>query len=228
MASTYDIAGTTVTMPVEVRDASAGTAVFEVDAAVAAAMLPSALVPAEVAPGRSHLAIVVVDYRDNDLGAYREVGLMFFVRPAAGGEDGTFITRLPVDQPFTCEAGQRIWGFPKTLEQIDLDYSEDAAVCTLQMDGELVLAIRLPRQAGSPDVLPPTPMTAYTLLDDQLHATTFTQGGAGFSMGFDGVELALGTHPVAKELAALGLPTPPAFTTWTERMKATFEAPRPV
>src|SRR4051794_20056744 len=101
MASSYDISGTTVTMPVQVRDASAGTAVYEVDAAAAAALLPGAFVPTEVAPGRAHLAIVVVDYRDNDLGAYREVGLMFFVRPADGASDGTFIVRLPVDQPFT-------------------------------------------------------------------------------------------------------------------------------
>lgn len=228
MASSYDIQGTTVAMPVQVRDGSAGTAMFEVSASAAATLLPAAFVPVEVSPGRAHLAVVVVDYRDNDLGSYREVGVMLFVRPRAGGEDGTFIVRLPVDQPFTCEAGRTIWGFPKTLEQIDLSYLDDAAVCTLTMDGELVLRLRLPRDPGSTDELPPSPMTAYTLLSGAPHATTFTQGGAGFSMGFDGVELELGTHPVAKELSALGLPTPVAVTTWTERMKASFEAPRPL
>ena len=75
MASSYDILGTTVTMPVEVRDASAGTVAYEVDAGAAAALLPSAFQVVEVSPGRAHLAIVVVDYRDNDLGSYREVGL---------------------------------------------------------------------------------------------------------------------------------------------------------
>jgi hypothetical protein len=226
MASTYEILGTTVTMPVEVRDASAGTVAFEADAAAAAALLPAAFQVVEVSPGRAHLAIVVVDYRDNDLGAYREVGLMFFVRPVAGGEDGTFIVRLPVDQPFTCEAGQRIWGFPKSQEQIDLDYADDAVTCALRMDGEPVLRVRLPRDAGADGEMPPTPMTAYTMLDGAPHATTFTQGGTGFSMAFDGVQLELGTHPVAKELAALNLAPTPAFTTWTERMRATFEAPR--
>ena len=228
MASSYDILGTTVTMPVEVRDASAGTVAYEVDAAAAAALLPAAFEVVEVSPGRAHLAIVVVDYRDNDLGSYREVGLMFFVRPAAGGEDGTFIVRLPVDQPFTCEAGQRIWGFPKTVEQIDLDYADDAATCALRMDGELVLRVRLPRDPSAEGEMAPTPMTAYTILDGAPHATTFTQGGTGFSLGFDGVELELGTHPVAKELAALNLASAPAFTTWTERMRATFEAPQPL
>jgi hypothetical protein len=228
MSTSYDIAGTTVTMPVVVRDASAGTAVFEVDAVAASALLPAAFEVVEVGHGRAHLAIVVVDYRDNDLGAYREVGLMFFVRPAGGGSDGTFIVRLPVDQPFTCEAGQRIWGFPKTLEQIDLTYTDDAATCALSVEGELVLRIRLPREPAADGEMPPTPMTAYTILDGQPHATTFTQGGTGFSMGFDPIALELGTHPIAKELAGLGLSPAPAFTTWTERMQATFEAPRPL
>jgi hypothetical protein len=181
-----------------------------------------------VSPGRAHLAIVVVDYRDNDLGSYREVGLMFFVRPVGGGDDGTFIVRLPVDQPFTCAAGQRIWGFPKTIEQIDLEYADDSATCALRMDGELVLRVRLPRDAAADGEMPPTPMTAYTLIDGAPHATTFTQGGTGFSIGFDGVELELGTHPVAKELAALNPSPTPAFTTWTEHMRATFEEPHPL
>ena len=228
MASSYEILGTTVTMPVEVRDASAGTAVFEADAAAAAALLPPAFVPVEVSPGRAHLAIVVVDYRGNDLGSYLEVGLMFFVRPVDGGADGTFIVRLPVDQEFTCEAGQRIWGFPKTVEQIDLAYADDAVTCALHMDGELVLRLALPRDAAADGEMPPTPMTAYTVLDGVPHATTFTQGGTGFSMGFDPVELELGSHPVAKELAGLALSAAPAFTTWTEGMRATFEEPRPL
>jgi hypothetical protein len=228
MATTYDILGTTVTMPVQVREASAGTAVFEADAVASAALLPVAFEVKEVSFGRAHLAIVVVDYRDNDLGSYREVGLMFFVRPAAGGADGTFIVRLPVDQPFTCEAGQKIWGFPKTLERIDLDYADDAATCTLWMDGELVLRLRLPRDAAADGEMPPTPMTAYTVLDGAPHATTFTQGGTGFSMGFDAIDLELGDHPIAKELASLGLSPTPAFTTWTEHMQATFEEPRPL
>jgi hypothetical protein len=228
VASSYEIDGTTVDLPVQVRDASAGTAVFEVDAAAAAALLPPDFLVAEVSPGRAHLAIVVVDYRDNDLGSYREVGFMFFVRPRAGGDDGTFIVRLPVDQAFTCEAGRRIWGFPKTIEQIELAYADDAITCALSMEGELVLRIRLPRDANADGEMPPIPMTAYTMLDGVAHATTFTQGGLGFSMGFDPVELEWGTHPVAKELAALGMSAVPAFTTWTERMRATFEAPRPL
>jgi hypothetical protein len=225
----YEIAGQRVELPVQVRHASAGTALFEVDAAAARELMPTdAFEVVEAAPGRAHLAIVVVDYRDNDLGSYREVGLMLFVRPRQGGADGTFILRLPVDQSFTCEAGRVIWGFPKTVEQIDLVYTDESVTYALTMDGELVLRIRLPR--GGSDELPAIPMTAYTLRAGVPCATAFEQRGTGAQLVFDstGVELELGSHPAAKELAGLGLPGPAFMSTWTEQMQATFEDAHPI
>lgn len=226
MTTSYEIAGQTVTMPVQVRDASAGTVLFEVDAGAAQALLPAAFEVAETSPGRANLAIALVDYRDNDLGAYLEIGLILFVRPRSGGEEGNFIVHLPVDQEFTCEAGCRIWGFPKTVEQIDREDSGASTTWTLTMDGELVLRLTMPR--GGSDEAPALPMTSYTVLDGVPHATAFSQWGKGsqFVLGGEGVTLELGSHPIAKELQSLGLPTEPQLSTWTEQMQATFETPR--
>jgi hypothetical protein len=47
-------------------------------------------------------------------------------------------------------------------------------------------------------------------------------------LGGDGVRLELGNHPVAKELAALGLPAAAQLSTWTDHMQGTFEAPVPL
>ena len=224
---TYEIADRTVTMPVVVRDASAGTAMFEVDAAAAQALLPGdAFTVVESSPGRSQLALATIDYRDNDLGDYHEVGVTLFVEPAAGGEAGTFITDLPVDQGFTCEAGRGIWGFPKTVEQIDLAYDDGSAVTTLRMDGELVLRLRLPR--GGTDEMPVMDMVTYSYIDGVAHATAFGQGGTGtqVQVGGEGVELELGSHPLAARLASLGLPgAPVVLCTWTEHMHGTFATP---
>lgn len=260
----YDIAGRTVTMPVEVRDASAGTAIYDIDAAAAAALLPpgGAFEVVESTPGRAQLVLAAIDYRDNDLGDYVELGVTLFVTPRAesrngsrdrtgvsqaelagsaglsaadeagsrvGDEVGTFITRLPVNQEFTCVAGRSIWGFPKTVEDLSLVYKDDAAVMTLRMDGELVLRLTLPR--GGDDEMPITPMTTYTYIDGAPHATLFSQGGAGSQvlLGGDGVELELGTHRVADELAELGLAgATPLLATWTEHMRATFARPVPL
>lgn len=226
--TTHDILGTPITMPVEVADASAGTVIFDVALDAAQALAPEGFEVVESAPGRAQLALALVDYRVNDLGAYHEVGTILFVRPSGGGEDGNFITHLPVDQEFTCVAGNQIWGFPKSVEQIDVTQTETTSRWVLTMGGELVLDITVPR--GGTDEMPPLPMTSYTLLDGRPHATRFTQGGSGSSMGFgDGVSLTLGTHPIAKELETLGLPgAPVVITTWTEKMSATFEEPRPL
>jgi hypothetical protein len=229
-AATYTIAGRTVTMPCVVRDASAGTAVFEVDRDAARRMVPEPFEPVETAPGRCQLVLAVIDYRDNDLGDYREVGVTFFVTPAGGGPDeaGTYIAHLPVDQEFTCEAGRTIWGFPKTVEDIALDLAPDRATCTLRMDGRLVFRLTLPRGGG--DEMPVTPMTTYTLIDGVPHRTAFSQGGSGAQVvpSGDGVALELGDHPLARQLADLGLPAPAQMSTWTERMRGTFAAPEPL
>ena len=49
--ATYEIDGRTVTMPCVVRDASAGTAMFDVDAGAARALVPEAFDLVETAPG---------------------------------------------------------------------------------------------------------------------------------------------------------------------------------
>jgi len=238
----YEIAGRRVRMPCVVRDASAGTATFEADAGAARSLVPHAFEVVETAPGRCQVTLAIIDYRDNDLGDYDEIGITFFVRPVGNGgsdatgaetgesgthaEIGTYIHRLPVDQAFTCEAGRRIWGFPKTVEDIALLYADRTLTATLLLDGELAFRLTVPR--GGTDDMAPLPMVTYTLIDGVPHVTAFSQGGSGSQVlaGGEGVVLELGEHPVAKELSALGLPSIPVFTTWTEHMRGTFEAPR--
>jgi hypothetical protein len=78
--------------------------------------------------------------------------------------------------------------------------------------------------------MPQLPMTTYTLIDGVAHQTAFGQGGSGSQVlpTGEGVTLELGDHPVAKELATLGLPGPALMSTWTEHMRGTFDTPRPV
>jgi hypothetical protein len=232
MSVTHEILDQTVTMPVEVRDGTNATVMYDVDLAAAQALCPPGFEVVETEPGRASFVLALIDYRDNDLGAYLEIGTILFVRPegapADGSADGNFITHLPVTEEFTCVAGNRIWGFPKTVESITVINEETTSRWVLEMDGELVLDITVPR--GGTDDMPPMELTSYTLMDGRPHRTTFTQGGAGTAM-FVGAEvsLMLGTHPIAKELASLGLPEAPVvLTTWTERMRARFDEPTPL
>jgi hypothetical protein len=227
--TTHEILGRQVTMPVMVRDATAATVIWDVDAEAAGQLAPPGFAVVESQPGRSQFALALVDYRDNDLGTYREIGTMLFVRPEGGGPDGNFITHLPVDQEFTCAAGNLIWGFPKTVEQITVTDTDASSRWVLHMDGELVLDVTLPR--GGSDVLPDMELTTYTMLRGRRHATRFIQGGSGAAFRFGAaaaVSLTLGEHRIAKELASLGLPAPPTLATWTQAMQGRFEEPQPL
>lgn len=224
------IQGKPVTLPCIVRDASSGSAIFLVPAAAAQKLVPGdAYEVVEMAPGQAQLILGFVDYRDNDLGDYNEVMIIFFVKPKGAPIEaqGTFIYKLPVNQSFTCEAGAKIWGFPKTVEEIDVDYADDRATCKLVMDGQHLFTLTLPRVKDAPET-PDMEMTTYTYLDGA-HAVPFTSGGATAVVpGGDGVVLELGTHPIADELRGLGLPTAPMMSTWIEHMRGSFGEPRKI
>ena len=155
-ASRYTIQGHEVTIPVEVRDASAHMASFLVPAAAAQDLIGySGLEVAEPLPGRAVCSLAFMRYLDSDLGPYHEVAVAFLVRhkgmePAssitktaevARGFLGAFIHQLPVNQEFTLEAGRSIWGFPKFLADIELDFAGPVARCELRHDGEFVLSL---------------------------------------------------------------------------------------
>jgi hypothetical protein len=224
----YEIQGRTVTMPAVVRDAGSGVAMFLVPSAAAQRLIPGdAYEVVEMMPGEAQLIVGFVDYRDNDLGDYNEVMLVFMVRPRGvpKAPEGTFIYKLPVNQSFTCDAGRVIWGFPKSVEDIDVVYGTDRVTCRLTMDGRHVFTLAVPRGGVTGDDGPDLEMTTYTYLDGP-KAVAFTSGGAAaVSPGPDGVELVLGTHPLADELRRLGLPKPAMMSTWTEHMRGTFGAP---
>jgi hypothetical protein len=226
-------------MPCVVRDACAATATWMVSSAAAQALLPGAeLQVAEIAPGRGLLSIACIEYRDNDLGDYNEVSVAIFVRKR--GDQGrlryvgsvidmmrgllpTHILHLPVDQAFTCEAGRVIWGFPKTLDDIDFDTSGDRARCVWNKDEHTVLKLSLPR--GGHRDLPQQTLRTYSYLDGVLHETRFVSSAEDFRVRLGGAQIELGAHPVADELRSLGLPKPALMSMWMGKMRGRFEAP---
>ena len=223
----YEIQGRVVELPAVVRDASSGSVMYMVDRAAAQKLIPDAFEAVEAAPGQTQLTLVIVDYRDNDLGDYDEVGIVFFVKPTGRPEAelGSYIYKLPVNQSFTCEAGCRIWGFPKSVEEIDFAYADDSATCRLTMDGQHVLTLTVPR--GGDGETPDEQAVGYTLIEGVPHSNVFTRGGRGEQTvpGGEGVVLELGDHPIAGELRSLGLPNAaPLLSAWSEHMTGSFGA----
>jgi hypothetical protein len=236
------IQGREVAMPLVVRDAAAGAVSFLVSARAARAMLPGdAYEVVEILPGRALLSLAAIDYRDNDLGDYNEVSIAFMVRergaargiPYLGaaldvvrGRLRTFIHWLPVNQTFSREAGVEIWGFPKTVDEIDFDYEDDRAICRLTAERRHVLTLSVHR--GGTRTLPDSELVTYTYIHGVPHRVRFTSGAEGFGFRVGGAALSLGDHPYAEQLRTLGLPKRPLLCTWMEHMHGRFEAPEKI
>ncbi|MGH7342708.1 MAG: acetoacetate decarboxylase family protein, partial [Candidatus Rokuibacteriota bacterium] len=202
MHERYEIQGREVRLPCVVRDASAGAATWIVPAAPARRLLPGPeLELACVLPGRALLSIAMIDYRDNDLGDYAEVSIGVFARPR--GERprvpwvgsmvdlvrrrlGVYIRHLPVNQSFTCEAGCRIWGYPKTVQTIELETTPGRMRGRLVYDGEHALTLSLPR--GGARTVPEGELVSYSRIEGIPHRIRAVQGASGFGIRLGGAE----------------------------------------
>jgi hypothetical protein len=91
------------------------------------------------------------------------------------------------------------------------------------MGGQHVLTMTMAR--GGTRTIPDATMTTFTYLDGRLHRTAFASGASGVGIHLGGVELALGDHPLAEELRALGMPRRALLGVWLGKMHGRFEAP---
>jgi hypothetical protein len=226
-----EIQGREITFPMEVDDFNAATLLYSVPTAAAAALLPGAAFEiVEVAPGVAQFIVAACDYVSNPWGDYNELNLGFLARPKGAPADviGSFVYRMPVNQGFTCEAGNRVMGFPKTVEVLDADYTDDAVSFRWVIGGETALRILVPRvaPAGPPERIE---AVSYSYLDGQPYGTTLSMDmGTGLVADPSAVVMELGSGTVADELRSLGLPKDPDMCTWGEGLSATFFLGQPV
>ena len=237
-ASTHVVLGQTVTMPVRVRKATAATAMFSVPAdAVQRVVDYSGLEVLGPRPGRAVVGLVFVQYVDGDLGPYNEFGVCVLVRrhdetrsastlanlrALATGRAGVLIHRLPVDGEFTLAAGRQIWGFPKELGDFDVQLAGPGMRMVLHQESQLVADLRIARGVRTPAPGRSLALTAYSHLDGVTRHTEWEMHPADVRSRPGGAELRLGTHPIARELAAMGLPRRAMFSTSIANLEMSF------
>ncbi|MEH3142197.1 MAG: acetoacetate decarboxylase family protein [Mycobacterium kyogaense] len=214
--SQHTIAGTVLTMPVRVRTAHQHTAMFVVDADAAQRMIDySGLRVCRFLGNRAMVVLMLMRYEDTDLGQYWEYGTNVMVNPPGSNavglsalqSAGAFVHHLPVDQPFTLEAGRTIWGYPKVMADFTIRdgrrYGFDVTI-----DGAEVISMDFAPGLPVPDRFTSRPQvhSTYSYADGVIRETPgeMTMTGVRYRPG--GVTVRLGTHPYAAELAALGLP----------------------
>lgn len=241
VGATVEVAGRSVALPCLVRDASAATVTFVADAQALRERLPHPrLDVVEPIPGRAVVTISAVHYRDNDLGSYDEVSIATVVRliddptppprwssliGAYRGGVGTCILRLPVDDEFSCLAGRQVWGFPKTVEDLDVTTHDGPTVAVWRAGGQDVL--RMAVRSSGRLTLPSTEQITYSVLDGRLMRVPFVLDASGVSLGPGGARIHLGRGPVADELRAFRL-SRPLFSVAIDVLRGRFEAPLPL
>jgi hypothetical protein len=213
-ASQHTIAGTVLTMPVKIRRATQHMAMFSVDADAAQQMIDySGLQVCRYLPGRAMVVLMLMHYVDGDLGQYYEYGTNVMVNPPGSNASGpralqsagAFIHHLPVDQPFTLEAGTKIWGYPKVMADFTIRDGRQFGF-DLTIDGQFVLGMDF--RPGLPIPFAPREQVqrSYSHRDGVTRETPFEMSLSGARNRLGGVRMRLGEHPYAKELASLGLP----------------------
>jgi hypothetical protein len=228
----HTIAGSVVTMPVQIRAADQHMAMFSVDADAAQRMIDySGLQVCRYRPGRAVVVLMLMRYIDGDLGQYLEYGTNVMVNhpgSTASGlralqTAGAFIHHLPVDQPFTLEAGRSIWGYPKVMADFTVRDGRQFGF-DVTIDGQLAVGM---------DFKPGVPVSSRFTSRPQVHPTFAHLNGvtretvgemrlSGVRYRPGGVRVRLGDHPYAKELAALGLPKRALVSSSAQNVQMTF------
>ncbi|CAN5666267.1 acetoacetate decarboxylase family protein [soil metagenome] len=224
-----EIQGQEITFPMEVTDFDAATFVFSVPADAAQALLPGNDFEVIATDGVAQLVVALCDYHENPWGDYLELNLGFLARPVGAGDEvlGSFVYRMPVDQAFTCQAGNDVMGFPKTVEELSVVHADGRVTFAMADGGKPVLSVSFPEVEASGE--PARVETgSYSYLHGVAHETPLAMDmGTGILDPAD-VVVELGTGVVADELRSLGLPKPPDFGTWGTKLTATFQLGAPL
>jgi hypothetical protein len=210
-ASQHTIAGTVLTMPVQIRQAEQHNAMFAVDADAAQRLIDhSGLQVYRPIRGRAIATLILTHFIDRDLGPYYEYSTCVMVKPPGAGAlalQSAFVAHMFVDQAFTLAAGRTIWGFPKVMADFTIrdgkQFGFDASI-----DGRFVLGIEFDPGLAVPSALTPRSqeLRAYSCLDGLTRESPYEVSFGGVRYRPGGARIRLGEHPFAKELASLGFP----------------------
>jgi hypothetical protein len=228
----HTIAGTVLTMPVKIRKAHQHMAMFSVDADAAQQMIDySGLQVCRYIPGRAIVVLMLMHYIDGDLGQYYEYGTNVMVNPPGSSVSGVralqsagaFIHHLPVDQPFTLEAGTKIWGYPKVMADFTIRKGKQFGF-DVNIDGQFAVGMDFRPGLPMPAALTSRPQAnpTYSYRDGVLRETIgeMTMFDVRYRLG--GAAVRLGDHPYAKELASLGFPKRALVSSSAGNVEMTF------
>lgn len=207
--------GHEVTVPLETVAEATGV-VLTADADRAADWLPDPLAPLRVAPGRTTVTLLSVDYQrigDDAMSPYEEFGVIVPATPATASHRpeltalrsgvGGYVAALPVTTEPACALGREIWGYPKTVADIAITDRGDSRRTAVGDDRGHVLTLEVPSRPRFSWAVETASYTDERGLRRQPLRLSGEFGGRPL-----GGSYSLGRHPLAERLRGLGLGRP--------------------
>ena len=211
--------GVRISLPRRYYDWSGIMAHFPVPTAAVRKLLPTnKLKPVHLVPGTAILSLVAIEYRQiADLAPYNEFAIMVPVlyEPAVSipglplvfphwfKRFGLYVHHMPVTTQEARDGGIEIWGYPKFVAQISFEETSQVRRCRLQAEGKDIVTLEVKKMATNDRAME---YHCYTVKDGQLLRPLIqAQGQFGIARFRGGASYALGHHPIAEELRALGM-----------------------
>jgi len=230
-----------VKSPTFYRDAASFTLILPANLMALRRILPDPrLVPAQVLPGVGAVMLTALDYKDTDLGPYKEFSLGIalnspdflqipcynFVRQALRGTFHSYIQQLPVTTEIALRGGVDLYNFPKFIARIDLDDDDGWTTCEVSEGDDLICRVKCRRVPTPRSGIIKMISSTYQFQQPQSCELKINANGYAMTAGRGNAELVVGeSHPVARELSGLLLSTTPIAYTYVPNMEAILYGP---
>ncbi|MFD1642040.1 SDR family NAD(P)-dependent oxidoreductase [Halohasta litorea] len=210
--------GQEVSVPLSTHASISGV-VLSASAEGVGSLLPSRLAPVRLTPRRGMVVIMSVDYSRigrGEIDPYDEVAIMIPAVPDTGrlpllsalsGGVGGYVWQLPVTTEPACALGREIWGYPKSVAEIDIANDDGVTRTRLAVEGQHVLSLAVEQ--------PPTrdrelSLSSYTVRDGELQQIPNTfSGELGLWPLGRRADWSLGEHAWADSLRSVDLGSRP-------------------
>ncbi len=225
-------------LPVNSEETPSLMAIYSIDAARAAELLPGGEIhPLRIWGDRGALVITVLNYETTDIGRYVEFSIAIACthgeRPARAllpalltkrYGTGQFVFDLPVSTEISVKGGKGIWGMPKHQANLDFVVSRRAVSSQYDLDGQLAMRIEIdkPWFAGLPVKAAAVNYCAFRGM--LMKSYVYFRGRAGVNLPFtSSARLEIGDHPRLAPLKGLGVSERPIATAWLPQTAGTLD-----
>ncbi len=234
------IAGQRAKVPIFYRDGTAITALLPASARRLRRLLPDPRYrPATLLPGMGVVALTALDYRDTDIGPYREFSFAVALRPPFSAEKPgllgqnrrkqlhVFIWHLPVTTEIALRGGVDYYNFPKFIADIDFEEADGWLRCRLGEGGEPIATLSGRRVPASRRDLRMQNFI-HLWMDGQPQSTEFKIHAEEWtsSWGSRNARVELGqNHPAARAVRGVLLSTRPLQYLYMPKFEAVLYGP---